>query len=392
PQGGDDRRNLWQELQKGTIDLLIFSICNPLRMQQQTTQLKQFVDKVPFIVDMNIRPSDTSAVADVVLPAAAWGEYTYTRENLERRLRVNQQFYDPPGEVRAEYLIFTSIAQRLASRHGLIDPAEWQFSKWEDVFNAMRQTNEGVKIGLGAISPEELTKLGTNGIQEPITRQGNTLTGTERMYTDKFATPTGKANFVPIDYQWTSADPLAFLPEPVKPNAQYPFFLTTIRYQTMWQSGYTYRWTHDLANHSTPFQEFMVNPKDAKKAGLKDGDWAEVSNQFSRAEGVVNVTTEVPPGVISALFGWQGPNDSSPNGNPQYYPNNLVAGGAEAQQKSNGAFYKNARAALKKLKRAPKTAKNAPGLSEKDRVGRFKGQGEAGNPDSKAKNFVSVQV
>ena len=40
PQGGDERRNLWQELEKGTIDCLIFAICNPLRMQQQTTQLR----------------------------------------------------------------------------------------------------------------------------------------------------------------------------------------------------------------------------------------------------------------------------------------------------------------------------------------------------------------
>jgi hypothetical protein len=96
--------------------------------------------------------------------------------------------------------------------------------------------------------------------------------------------------------------------------------------------------------------------------------------------------------VISALFGWQGPNDTNPNGNPQFYANALVAGGEANQQKSNGAFYKNARAALKKLNRRPKTARNAPGLSEKDRVGTFKGQGEAGNPDSKAKNFVSRQV
>ena len=192
PQDGDDRRNLWHELQNGTIDCLIFSICNPLRMQQQTTQLRQFVERVPFVVDMNIRPSDVTQVADVVLPAAAWGEYTYTRENLERRLRVNQQFYDAPGEVRAEYLIFVAIAQRLAQRHNLVDPGEWQFGSWEDVFNAMRQTKEGKSIGLDNISPAELAQLGTNGIQEPITRQGNRLTGTERIYTDKFATTDGR--------------------------------------------------------------------------------------------------------------------------------------------------------------------------------------------------------
>ena len=105
PAKGDDRR-LWQELEKGTIDVLIFAVCNPLRMQQQTTQLRQFAERVPFIVDVNMRPQDTTTIADVVLPAAAWGEYTYTRENLERRLRVNEKFYDRPGEVESEYLIF----------------------------------------------------------------------------------------------------------------------------------------------------------------------------------------------------------------------------------------------------------------------------------------------
>jgi arsenite oxidase large subunit len=391
PQGGDDRRNLWQELEKGSIDCLIFSICNPLRMQQQTTQLRQFTERVGFVVDMNIRPSDVTQVADVVLPAAAWGEYTYTRENLERRLRVNQRFYDAPGEVRAEYLIFVAIAQRLAQRHHLLDAAEWRFSSWEDVFRAMQKTSEGKALGLDNITPKQLAALGTNGIQQPTRRQGKKLIGTERIYEDKFATKDGRARFIARDYSWTDADPLAFLPEPVKPNAQFPFFVTTIRYQTVWQSGYTYRWQHDLANHSVPFMEFVVHPADAGAAGLKDGDWAEISNQFSRCEGVVNVSDQVQRGLISALFGWQGPNDNNAFGEARYYANNLVAGGP-MQQKSNGAFFKNSRCALRKLSRAPRTARNTPGLSEKDRYATVSGPGEAGDPDSKAKNFVSVEL
>jgi arsenite oxidase large subunit len=391
PQGGDDRRNLWQELEAGTIDCLIVSICNPLRMQQQTTQLRQFMKRVPFVVDMNIRPSDITQVADVVLPAAAWGEYTYTRENLERRLRVNQQFYDPPGEVRAEYLIFVAIAQRLAQRHGLLDAGEWAFSRWEDVFTAMQQTSEGRSLGLNNITPQELAALGTNGIQQPTRREGDKLIGTERIYTDKFATADGRARFIARDYSWTDADPLAFLPEPIKPNAQYPFFVTTVRYQHIWQSGYTYRYLTDFARHSVPFMEFVVNPTDARKAGLKDGDWAEVRNQFSACEGVVNVSRQVPPGLISAIFGWQGASDGNPFGVPRYYANNLVAGGP-LQQKSNGAFFKNTRGALRKLDRARRTARNSPGLSEKDRYARVSGPGEAGDPDSKAKNFVEVEL
>jgi arsenite oxidase large subunit len=392
PQAGDLRRNLWQELAAGSIDLLIFGIANPIRMQQQSTQLREFVTKVPFVVDINIRPSDTSALADVVLPAAAWGEYTYTRENLERRLRVNQQFYDPPGEAVPEYLIFARIGQKIAAKYGILDPKEWQYASWEDVFNGMRATSEAKGVGIDQITPAELASLGTNGVQEPFKRQGNTLIGTERAYEDKFATTDGKARFVVHDYTWTAADPLAFLPEEIKPNAQYPLFLTTVRYQTVWQSGYTYRWLKQLPKSSVPYVEVVVHPKDAKKAGLKDGDWAELSNQYSTMQGVVNVSDQVQPGLVSALFGWAGPTDNSATGVPAYYANNLVGGGPNLQQKSNGAFYKNSRVAIRKLKRTPKTAKNMPGASEKDRYGTVAGPGVDGNPKSKAKNFVSVEL
>jgi arsenite oxidase large subunit len=391
PQKGDDRRNLWQELEKGTIDVLLFAVCNPLRMQQQTTQLRHFAERVPFIVDINMRPSDVTRIADVVLPAAAWGEYTYTRENLERRFRVNEKFYDRPGEVLAEYLIFVRIAQRLAKKYKLVDPKEWDYSSWEDVFNAMRRTSEGESLGIDNITPTQARELGTNGIQLPIKRVGNRLVGTERLYDKSFATKDGKARFVGHDQTWTASDPLAFLPEPVKPNADYPFFVTTIRYQTVWQSGYTFRYLKDLASHSQTYMEFVVHPADAAAAGLVDGDWAEVRNQFSSCQGVVNVSEEVQRGLISAIFGWQGPSDDNRYGMPQYYANNLVAGG-DMQQKSNGAFFKNTRGALRKIARPPVTARSNPTFSLKDRYGHVSGPGEDGNPDSKAKNFVSRPV
>jgi anaerobic selenocysteine-containing dehydrogenase len=135
-----------------------------------------------------------------------------------------------------------------------------------------------------------------------------------------------------------------------------------------------------------------VNPEDAAKAGLHDGDWAELSNQYSATHGVVNVSDQVPAGLVSAIFGWQGRTDSKATGDSQYYANNLVAGGANVQQVSNGAFYKNTRGALRKLDTPPRTAQNTPGLSEKDRYGHVKTIGQDGNPQSTAKDFISVTL
>src|SRR5918996_1162821 len=325
------RRNLWHELERGSIDSLLVTICNPLRMSQQTKQLRGFVEKVPFVVEVNIRPSDMTAVADVVLPSAQWGEYSYTRANLERRLRLNQQFVDPPGEARADYLIVAQI---------------------------------------------------------PITEEGGQLVGTKRAYADKCDTPNGKANFVPRDQDWADGDPLAFLPEPIKPNDEYPYFVTTVRYQAVWQSGYTYRWTTDLAKQ-VPYHEITLNPEDADELGIKDGDWMQLENQYATCDGVVNVSDVCPAGVMSAIFAWQGPSDKDPNGEPQYYANNLIAGG-KLQQESNAALYKNTRAAAKKLDRDPVTPEVAPTMSLQDRtIVDFKG-GVAGNPQSKAKDLLEV--
>jgi hypothetical protein len=96
-----------------------------------------------------------------------------------------------------------------------------------------------------------------------------------------------------------------------------------------------------------------------------------------------------PPGVMSAIFAWQGPSDQNPNGESSFYANNLVAGG-KLQQPSNAAFYKNTRAKLTKIDRGPITAENAPTMSFEDRtIVDFKG-GVAGNPQSKAKDLLEV--
>ncbi len=386
---GLKRRNLWHELEKGTIDFLLVTICNPLRMSQQTKQLREFVEKVPFVVEINIRPSDMTAVADVSLPSTQWGEYTYTRANLERRLRINNQFCDPPGEARSDYLIVAQIARRFAEKHGTLEPAQWQYDDHASVYEALQKTKEGQALGMHLLSRDRLKQLGTNGIQIPIVKKGGQLVGTKRAYEDKFATENGKANFVARDQKWTNADPIAFLPEEIKPNDQYPYFVTTVRYQAVWQSGYTYRWTTELAKQ-VPFNEITINPKDADELSVEDGDWVRLENQYATCDGVANVSDVCPPGVMSVIFGWQGPSDDDPNGEPRFYANNLVAGG-NLQQPSNAALYKNTRAKATKLDREPVTAENTPTMSLDDRtVTGAQGGGVAGNPQSKAEDKIAI--
>lgn len=384
----DQRRNLWQELAAGTIDVLIATIANPVRMSEQSQQLREFVSNVPFVVEVNIRPSDMTQLADVSLPSTAWGEYDYSRQNLERRVRLNQAFVPPAGEARPEYLIVAQMAKRLADRHGVLDPHEWAFTRQEQVWDELRHTKEGIDNGLHLLSRGDLLWLGTNGVQLPITavRKSDVLggakefVGTERLYADSFPSPSGKASFVPRDQAWTEADPLAFLPAEIKPDADHPFFVTTVRYQYVWQSGYTYRWTTDLAKQ-LPYPEVTVHPDDARQLGIGDGDWVELSNQYGKTRAVANVSTIVQKGLLSIVFAWQGPTDRLATGEPDLYANNLIAGG-QLLQKSNAAYFKNAHAALVKLDTPPITTKNSPTMSFQDRVIEGSSSGAAGEPGS----------
>ena len=93
--------------------------------------------------------------------------------------------------------------------------------------------------------------------------------------------------------------------------------------------------------------------------------------------------------VMSVIFGWQGPSDNNPDGEPRFYANNLVAGG-NLQQPSNAALYKNTRAKAAKLDRAAVTAATEPTMSFEDRNVEGSKSGVAGNPASKAQDKIQV--
>ena len=53
----------------------------------------------------------------------------------------------------------------------------------------MQATAEGKALGLDLLSRDRLKQLGTNGIQIPITKQGDQLVGTKRAYEDELRSP-----------------------------------------------------------------------------------------------------------------------------------------------------------------------------------------------------------
>ena len=95
-----------------------------------------------FLVVQDLYLTETARLADVVLPAAGWGEKTGTFTNAERTVHLSEQAVDPPGEARSDLAIFLDYSARM----GFVDQDGERLLPWsepEEVFDAWRERSRG---------------------------------------------------------------------------------------------------------------------------------------------------------------------------------------------------------------------------------------------------------
>ncbi|MCK5639554.1 MAG: molybdopterin-dependent oxidoreductase, partial [Gammaproteobacteria bacterium] len=73
--------------------------------------------------DIYLRDPIGARYADIVFPAATWGEVDFTRSNGERRLRLYSKFYDAPGNSKPDWWIIAQLAKRMG-----FDGFDWKNS------------------------------------------------------------------------------------------------------------------------------------------------------------------------------------------------------------------------------------------------------------------------
>ena len=65
------------------------------------------------VVVQDLFLTETAQLADVVLPAAGWGEKTGTFTNANRTVHLSDKAVEPPGEARSDLDIFLDYARRM---------------------------------------------------------------------------------------------------------------------------------------------------------------------------------------------------------------------------------------------------------------------------------------
>ncbi len=228
--------------------------------------------------------SETASRADVVLPITQWSEETGTMTNLEGRVILREQAVAPPDGVRSDLAVMSGLAERLEAPVPFgTDP--------EEIFDELRRASAGGRADYNGIDYARIRD--ELGVFWPCPDLDHP--GTPRMFTERFATPDGRARFVDVDHRGT-AEPTC---------AAYPVHLTTGRTLSQYQSGAQTRRIRELTDHG-PFVE--LHPILANRLGAHDGGLVIVRTRRGELKAPARIVDTVRPDTVFVPFHWVGAN------------------------------------------------------------------------------------
>jgi anaerobic selenocysteine-containing dehydrogenase len=300
--------------EQGSIRFLYVSGTNPAVSLPELRRIRSLLSQERlFLVVQDIFLTETAQLADVVLPAATWGEKTGTFTNADRTVHLSEKAVDPPGEARPDLDIFLDYARRLDLR----DRDGGPLVPWSDpggAFEGWKACSRDGPCDYFGLSYEALR--GGSGIQWPCTDQKPA--GTERLYVDgafrsapEDCESYGKdlvtgAPVEPTEYRALNPDGKAvikaaeYLPAHETPAADYPFHLITGRtifhFHTRTRNGRA-----PQLQQAAPDVWVEVSETDALECGWSEGDRLRITTPRGEVEARLRVTG-VRRGVLFRPF------------------------------------------------------------------------------------------
>jgi anaerobic selenocysteine-containing dehydrogenase len=318
-------------VEDGSIRLLHVSATNPAVSLPELRRIRSLLsqDRL-FLVVQDIFLSETAQLADVVLPAATWGEKTGTFTNVDRTVHLSEKAVEPPGEAKPDLEIFLDLARRLDLR----DKDGQPLVKWntpEEAFEAWKECSRGRPCDYSGMSYDKLR--GSRGIQWPCNEDNPD--GTERIYVDgKFwsspeycesygrdlvtGAPLGEVEYKAMNPSGKAVLKAAqYVPPHEEPDEEHPFALMTGRtiyhFHTRTKTGRA-----PQLQAAAPQVWVEMAPADTTALGLAEGDVVRVSTPRGQVEAQVRVC-EIRQGTVFVPFHygyWDSPSGHEPDGTP----------------------------------------------------------------------------
>ncbi len=263
PKPGLKAVDLFEAVLDGRVKALWIVATNPADSMPRAGRVRDALAACPFFVVSDCWHTDTSDFADVVLPAAGWGEKDGTVTNSERRISRQRPFRPAPGQARADWWQFAQVAQRMGWGEHFAWPNAAAIFREHAALSGFE--NHGKRVfdiaALAALDDAAYDAL--QPVRWPLPKGSSGETG--RLFAQGgFPTADGRARIVPVSYRG--------LPS----LAGKPFLLNTGRVRDQWHTMTRTGSVASLMAH-TPEPMLSIHPTDAAQFGIEQDGLTQVS-------------------------------------------------------------------------------------------------------------------
>lgn len=258
----------------GDLKVLYIHGEDPVLSDADIKHTKEALANLDMLIVQELFMTDTAQCADVVLPAAGWGEQEGTFTNGERRVQCLHKAQEPPEGAMLDWKIMEEIAVRMG-----VPREKFHYESAEEIFEEIRECAP-IFAGMNRerLDTPEALHWPCPSVDDPCQ---------PLMHKDKFAHPDGLGIFQALEHRG-----------PVEvPDEEYPLLLTTTRILFHYHAAMTRR-CKTLDNEvKTGFIE--INTEDAKELGILNNEIVKASSRRGEIEIPARVTDDIKKGIVN---------------------------------------------------------------------------------------------
>ena len=281
--------DLFEAVGDGRLQAVWIAATNPAASMPRADAVRAALKKCPLVIVADAWPTDTSALAHLVLPAASWAEKDGTVTNSERRISRQRAFRAAPGHARPDWWMFAEVGRRM----GWNDAFGWHGPA--DIFREHAALsafeNDGARLfDLGGLADiDDAAYDGLAPLQWPARRFDQP--GPRLFARGGFPTPDGKARMLPLS---PHADPAP---------TEFPLILNTGRVRDQWHTMTRTGRVARLMTHADA-PTLSLHPRDAAAHAISEGALARIESAHGSAVIRAAIDDGVRPGTVFAPMHW----------------------------------------------------------------------------------------
>jgi len=276
---------IFEGLASGEVRAVWIICTNPAASMPELDLVEKALRQADLVIVQDAyHPTETTRFADILFPAAQWPEKAGVMTSSERRLTYLPKLVEAPGEALPDAEILTRFAHEMGWKEA------FSHASASEIFDEFAALTAGTICDYSGLSHARLRRDGP--LQWPVPTTDHA--GTARLYTDgRFPTADGRARFVPVEHA-----------EPLEPADQhFPLTLTTGRVRDHWHTR-TRTGKAPALVARTPEPILDISLADARRAGIQDGDFAEIVSRRGKAVAQCRVSAAIREGTCFLPFHW----------------------------------------------------------------------------------------